>query len=88
MMFYSIQFLGVQRFLAKISESNFASRQMFDGVLKFKQCNYAKCFQEYELEFVCTEKESIEILREWKADVDISFLAQYPLCSFDFFDAP
>jgi len=88
MMFYSIQFLGVQRFFVKISESNFASRQMFDRVLKFKQCHYAKCFQEYELEFVCTEKESLGLLREWNANVDVSFSALYPFCSFDFFDAP
>jgi len=79
---------GVQRFFVKISESNFASRQMFDRVLKFKQCHYAKCFQEYELEFVCTEKESLGLLREWNANVDVSFSALYPFCSFDFFDAP
>ena len=49
MMLYGAQSLGIQRFVVKIKEENFASRNLFEK-LGFHECNYAACFQEYELE--------------------------------------
>ena len=49
MMMYGAQCLGIQRFVVKIKEDNIASRSLFEK-LGFRECNYAACFQEYELE--------------------------------------
>mmetsp|Transcript_34906 Transcript_34906/g.41693 ORF Transcript_34906/g.41693 Transcript_34906/m.41693 type:complete len:238 (-) Transcript_34906:95-808(-) len=51
MMIYGAQTLGIRRFFVKIKEENTASRVLFEKSLNFEQCNYAECFQEYELEF-------------------------------------
>ncbi len=56
MMLYGAQNLGIERFLVKIKEDNTASRALFEK-LGFKECNYAACFQEYELEL---KRESAE----------------------------
>lgn len=53
MMMYGAQNLGIRRFVVKIKKENTASRALFEKSLNFKECNYAECFQEYELEFKC-----------------------------------
>jgi len=52
MMMYGTQKLRIFRFFVKIKSSNIPSRNMFENVLNFTVCNYAECFQEYELEYV------------------------------------
>lgn len=51
MMLYGAQNLNIRKYVVKIKEDNVSSRRMFEK-LGFKECNYAECFQEYELEFV------------------------------------
>lgn len=53
MMAYGAQTLGIRRFFVKIKEENTASRALFEKSLGFKECSYAECFREYELEFKC-----------------------------------
>ena len=53
MMLYCRQHLGIIRFYAKIGEDNKASLALFKSpVMNYKQCNYVKAFQEYELELL------------------------------------
>ncbi|TMW62535.1 hypothetical protein Poli38472_005153 [Pythium oligandrum] len=49
MMAYATSELKVTRFYCKIHESNSASLQLFNS-LDYKECNYVKAFEEYELE--------------------------------------
>lgn len=53
MMLYCRQHLGIRRFYAKIGEENKASLALFKSDnLGYTQCNYAKAFQEFELELL------------------------------------
>jgi ribosomal protein S18 acetylase RimI-like enzyme len=49
---YGARHLHVRRFFCKIQESNSASLQLFKS-MGFKQCGYAECFREVELELRC-----------------------------------
>lgn len=61
MMRYGIVNLHIRRFFAKISYSNDQSIKLFTS-LGFKEINYVPAFQEYELEFVCSEENKATIL--------------------------
>jgi hypothetical protein len=52
MLIYGVQRLGIRRFFCKVGESNEASLRLFSA-LGFKQCGYAACFHEFELELRC-----------------------------------
>mmetsp|Transcript_8353 Transcript_8353/g.18938 ORF Transcript_8353/g.18938 Transcript_8353/m.18938 type:complete len:290 (+) Transcript_8353:129-998(+) len=47
---YGTTRLKIERFFVKINQDNTASRGMFQRSLKFVECNYAECFQQYEYE--------------------------------------
>jgi RimJ/RimL family protein N-acetyltransferase len=49
MLIYGMKKLEVQRFFCKINDDNEASLTMFKS-LGFKQCDYAECFKQYELD--------------------------------------
>jgi hypothetical protein len=49
MMLYGANALGVRRYYCKINEDNHKSRGLFEN-LGFRQCNYAECFRQVELE--------------------------------------
>ena len=60
MMVYAIHNLKrVERFFCKINENNQASIELFTS-LDFKQCNYAECFQQVELELYNKSKEEMK----------------------------
>lgn len=63
MMVYGIEKLGIERFFVKIKGSNTASRALFEHKLGFVECNYAACFDEYELEYKVDNEERICALR-------------------------
>lgn len=50
MMMYGAKVKQIRRFFCKIKESNDASLTLFQKSLGYKQCAYAACFQECELE--------------------------------------
>jgi len=50
MMLYGATHLSIRRFFCKINEDNEASLGLFRHKLDFRQCDYAACFQQYELE--------------------------------------
>lgn len=50
MMMYGSKHLSIRRFFCKINEDNNASLQLFKSRLEFRQCDYASCFRQYELE--------------------------------------
>lgn len=57
MMSYGVHKLGITRFFVRIKDSNTASLNMFQNNksssgLSFRQCNYAECFKEVELEYL------------------------------------
>merc|ERR1712038_292091 len=60
MMLYGAQSIDIRRFFVRIKEDNIASRTMFEN-LGFRECNYEKCFGEYELEY--TRSSSQEMVR-------------------------
>ncbi|KAL7566096.1 hypothetical protein ACA910_003871 [Epithemia clementina (nom. ined.)] len=47
---YGTECLGIQRFFAKINANNAISRRLFHQTLRFVECDYAECFQQYEYE--------------------------------------
>jgi RimJ/RimL family protein N-acetyltransferase len=58
MMLYGAQNLRIRKYIVKVKEENVASRNMFEK-LGFKECNYAACFKEYELELICSSSEEM-----------------------------
>lgn len=56
MMSWGIEKIGIQRFFAKIHETNDASIALFSS-LGFKSVNYVKAFGEYEFEFCVKNNE-------------------------------
>ena len=50
MMLYGASRVGFRRVFCKINASNVASRNLFEQKLGFVECNFAECFQQYELE--------------------------------------
>ena len=62
MMHYGAKHLKIRRFFVKINEDNHASLKLFKEKIGFVQCDYAECFQQYELECKC---ESSEEMVEW-----------------------
>lgn len=65
MMLYGAQNLNVSRFFVKIREENQASRNLFEKSLHFQECNYAACFQEFELELVFdSAKDAVDGIRK------------------------
>jgi RimJ/RimL family protein N-acetyltransferase len=50
MLLYGAKCLGIRRFFCKINEDNEASRVLFETKLGFRQCDYAECFRQVELE--------------------------------------
>eukprot|EP00527_Entomoneis_sp_CCMP2396_P009037 CAMPEP_0198150140 /NCGR_PEP_ID=MMETSP1443-20131203/49621_1 /TAXON_ID=186043 /ORGANISM="Entomoneis sp., Strain CCMP2396" /LENGTH=247 /DNA_ID=CAMNT_0043815361 /DNA_START=34 /DNA_END=777 /DNA_ORIENTATION=- len=47
---YGTKQLNIERFFCKINQDNIASRKMFEQSLRFVECDYAACFQQYEYE--------------------------------------
>ena len=47
---YATVVLNIGRFFAKINATNTASRALFQQSLKFSECDFAECFQQYEYE--------------------------------------
>jgi RimJ/RimL family protein N-acetyltransferase len=65
MMLYGSIYLNISRFFVKIKEENHASRHLFEKSLNFRECNYAACFKEFELELVFDNpKEAIDGIRK------------------------
>ena len=58
MMLYGAKKLGIRRFFCKINEDNQSSLSLFRK-LKFKECDYAACFQQYEYELKRSSPEDI-----------------------------
>lgn len=50
MMLYGVAELSIRRFFCKINEDNEASLGLFRSKLDFRQCDYAACFRQIELE--------------------------------------
>ena len=50
MMLYGATHLSIRRFYCKINQDNEASLGLFRNKLNFRQCGYASCFQQFELE--------------------------------------
>ena len=47
---YATVVMNIRRFFAKINATNTASRALFQQSLKFTECDFAECFQQYEYE--------------------------------------
>ena len=45
---YATVVLNIRRFFAKINATNTASRALFQQSLKFSECDFSECFQQYE----------------------------------------
>lgn len=71
MMLYGARKLGIRRFFVKISEDNVASRNMFEKTLGFRECNYVRCFQEVELEFVKESADEMVSVLEQMLSIDL-----------------
>lgn len=71
MMLYGAKNLGIRRFIVKVNEDNVSSRALFERKLNFKECNYVKCFQEYELEFKHrSAKDAVTVIKDmFRTDV-------------------
>jgi len=67
MMSYGVHKLGITRFFVRIKDSNTASLNMFQNKNKsssglcFRQCNYAECFKEVELEYLIDDTNTKEL---------------------------
>jgi RimJ/RimL family protein N-acetyltransferase len=64
MLLYGATKLGIFRFFCKINEENKASIQLFES-LGFKQCAYAECFKEVELELIKSPNELQKLLGKY-----------------------
>ena len=62
MMRYGASALGIRRFFVKIKDTNDSSLRLFRDKLGFKQCAYAECFGEYELECKC--ESALDMVRQ------------------------
>ena len=78
MMLYGAQHLGIRRFFCKINEDNHASRALFEKI-GFRQCNYAECFRQVELELKCETPE--QLMQHVKKICDVPLRTFVPLCS-------
>lgn len=58
MMLYGAKILGIRRLFCKINEDNHASLGLFEK-LGFKQCDYAECFRQVELELKRRSQEEL-----------------------------
>lgn len=74
MMLYGAKHLGIRRFFVKIKDDNKPSRNLFENVFGFVECNYAACFKEVELEL---KRESSYELEEYLQNFFVSSLVQW-----------
>jgi RimJ/RimL family protein N-acetyltransferase len=59
MMLYGATLCHLRRIFCKINQDNTASLQLFQSKLGFRQCAYAECFREVELEFKSKSPEQL-----------------------------